>query len=259
MEASPFGLYSAGGCSVDTTGGIFAPIARRNATIPLKQTRTFQAASEDQTRFVIRVYEGEQQYVKKNNLLASFEVSNLPTPTNGSAHEVDVTVEVDENHHVKVYATHAPSNRNIGFELSDDVLLYDWATQFVGGSPGTLKLVEETVPWSPARCELSTAAVAIHLGIDCVCYSGRASTLPVSRSTAPTPPPKSSSPDPAQVELEKYASKVREVSTQLGDASNRALDFIKQGPQSNGVPPARAMPSVYHNRLMELRELCRFV
>lgn len=160
-EASTFGLYSAGGLSVETAGGIFVPIARRNATIPLKQTRTFQAASEDQTRFVIKVYEGEQQNVKKNNLLASFEVGNLPAPTNASAHDVEVTVEVDENHHVKVYATHAPSNRNIGFELSDDVLLYDWTTQFVGGSPGTLKLVEETVPWSPARCELTIAGLYI--------------------------------------------------------------------------------------------------
>jgi len=105
-------------------------------------------------------------------------------------------------------------------------------------------------------------AVVIHVDPNRVYYrSGRAATLPVSRSTAPTPPPKSSSPDPAQIELEKYANKVREVSTQLGDASNRALDFVKQGSQSNGtgVPPARAVPSVYHGRLMELRELCRLV
>lgn len=142
--------------------------------------------------------------------------------------------------------------------MSDDVLLYDWSTQFVGGSPGALKLVEETVPWSPARCEFR-AEELLCTWVNHVRYSGRANTLPVSRSTAPTPPPKSLSPDPAQVELEKYANKVRDVSNQLGDASNRALDFVKQGSQSNGVPPARAMPSAYHGRLMELHELCRLV
>ena len=140
-------MYSSGGPSVETAGGIFVPIARRNAILPLKQTRTFHVASEDQTRLVIRVYEGEQQYVKKNNLLAGFEVANLPVPTDldSPAHEVDVTVEVDGNHHAKVYATHTLSNRNIGFELSDDVLLYDWSTQFVGEGFGTLNLVENTV------------------------------------------------------------------------------------------------------------------
>lgn len=145
-------------CSVETGGGIFIPIAKKNSTLPLKQTRTFQTAEADQTRFVVRVFEGEQQFVKKNTLLASFEVPGLgefpPSPETGT-HDIDITVEVDENHYIKVYATHAPSNRNIGFELSDDVLMYDWSSQFVGGPPGTLKQTEQGVPWSPARCECS--------------------------------------------------------------------------------------------------------
>lgn len=142
--------------SVETVGGTFTPIARKNATLPLKQTRTFIASSEDQTRFIVKVHEGEQPFAKKNNLLASFEVANLPEQSaseGGGPHEIDVTVEVDENHHVKVYATHTPSNRNIGFEFCDDVLLYDWSTQFVTGPPGTLKVMEQGAPWSPARCK----------------------------------------------------------------------------------------------------------
>lgn len=136
-------------------GGVYVPIAKKNATLPLKQARTFSAASDDQTRFIVKVYEGEQPHVKKNTLLASFEVNNLPDQngTDEPAHEIDVTVEVDENHHIKVYATHAPSNRNIGFELSDDVLLYDWSAQFLAGHPGGLKVVDQSVPWSPARCK----------------------------------------------------------------------------------------------------------
>lgn len=130
------------------------PIAKRNSTLPLKQTRTFIAASNEQERFIVKVFEGEQGFVQKNSLLASFEVADLPdlSDSDGGPHEIDVTVEVDENHHVKVYATHTPSNRNIGFELSDDVLLYDWSTQFSVGPPGPLKVIEQGAPWSPARC-----------------------------------------------------------------------------------------------------------
>lgn len=144
---------------METAGGTFIPIARKNSTLPLKQTRTFVAASEEQTRFVVKVFEGEQTFIQKNYLLATFEVAGLPEPneSEGGPHEIDITVEVDENHHVKVYATHTPSNRNIGFELCDDVLLYDWSTQFVGGPPGSLKVIEKGAPWSPARCELIIA------------------------------------------------------------------------------------------------------
>lgn len=158
--------------SVEVFGGHFLPIARRNSVLPLKQTRTFTSATDDQNRFIVRIYEGESTIARKNTLLASFEVGGLQTPPQtpsqshhssirgGSSsseglHKIDVTVEVDVNHHVKVYATHTASNRNIGFELSDDVLLYDWSKQFVDGNPGPMKAMEDDVPWSPARCKLS--------------------------------------------------------------------------------------------------------
>ncbi|KAF8323828.1 HSP70-domain-containing protein [Clavulina sp. PMI_390] len=124
---------------VETLGGAFFPIARRNSPLPLKETRTFVSTHEEQTRFIVRVFEGDQGHITANTLLTSFEVTGIDSPmedgspppraANGAPHEIDVTVEVDENHQVKVYATHNPSNRNIGFELCDDVLLYDWSTQ----------------------------------------------------------------------------------------------------------------------------------
>lgn len=73
-------------------------------------------------------------------------------------------------------------------------------------------------------------------------------------------------PDASQIELERYARKLRDASVRLGDASTEALEFAKEGSSRNGsstpsvgVPPGRALPSSYHSRLMELRELCRFV
>lgn len=194
--------------------------------------------------------------------------------TSPSRSEIDVTVEVDENHHVKVYAKHAPSNRNIGFELDSSVVNYDWSTQLVGGSPGAIKLVQVAPTWSQAGCKwIHDHSPSIVLGCKSL-YLGRSSTIPVSRSTAPTPVSKSRSgsvsvtippPDTGRADLEKLANKIRDASVQLGDASNKALEFVKQAPP-NGLQNGRsrtsstfggAVPSPYFSRLMELRELCR--
>jgi molecular chaperone DnaK (HSP70) len=119
---------------VETAGGVFTPVIKRNSTVPTKRTETFTTSVDNQTRFVIRVYEGNDPRASHNTLLVAFQIDNIPPFPRGSdqdgKNQIEVTVEIDESHVAKVFAFHAPTNRSVGYEITDRILKFDWSKEF---------------------------------------------------------------------------------------------------------------------------------
>ncbi|KAF9516012.1 hypothetical protein BS47DRAFT_1327727 [Hydnum rufescens UP504] len=218
---------------VETAGGVFTPIVKRNSTVPTKRTETFTTSLDNQTRFVIRVYEGNDPRASHNTLLVAFQIDNIPPFPRGSdqdgKNQIEVTVEIDESHVAKVFAFHAPTNRSMGYEITDRILKFDWSKQFpdvATSAPGVI----------PARQQL-----------------GARGKRPAPRMPAapPTPLPITPPPD-GRKELETYANKLREVSLHLNQASANTLDALRQeAGHFNG-----SSPSVYADKLQDLKKLC---
>jgi heat shock 70kDa protein 1/2/6/8 len=66
----------------------------RNTSIPVKKTKRYSTAHDNQYGVMIRVYEGERPRATDNNLLGSFGLRCIPAPR---GHPFDVCFSIDEN------------------------------------------------------------------------------------------------------------------------------------------------------------------
>jgi len=67
----------------------------RNTTIPVKKTKKYFAAEDDQSNISFRVYEGERLKAIENNLLGLFNFSVPPAPRGHIPVEVCFSIDVD--------------------------------------------------------------------------------------------------------------------------------------------------------------------
>ena len=77
LDVTPFSL------GVETVGGVMTDLILRNSTIPCKKTMMIDSYADNQTSFLIQVYEGERQLTKDNNFLGKFELNGVPMRPKG--------------------------------------------------------------------------------------------------------------------------------------------------------------------------------
>ena len=87
---------------IETTGGVMAPIVRRNTLILTRQTKVFSTAVDNQPTVLVKVFQGEQPMTKDNHLLGEFELSGIPPAPRGM--QIEVTFEIDANGIVRISA-----------------------------------------------------------------------------------------------------------------------------------------------------------
>ena len=81
---------------VETLGGVMAPIISRNSPIPIKRSRMFTTAVDNQAVVGIHVLQGERELADKNRSLARFELMGI-NPAPRGVPRVEVSFSIDAN------------------------------------------------------------------------------------------------------------------------------------------------------------------
>ncbi|KAM0674247.1 hypothetical protein GVAV_002321 [Gurleya vavrai] len=88
---------------IETVGGIFSKIIKRNTTIPTKQTQIFTTSEDYHDEVEIKIFQGERPLVKHNKFLGEIKIKNIKPMKKGEP-RIEISFESDANGIYKVTA-----------------------------------------------------------------------------------------------------------------------------------------------------------
>jgi molecular chaperone DnaK len=102
---------------VETLGGVMAPIVERNTPIPIKRSRMFTTAVDNQSVVSIHVLQGERELAEGDRSLGRFELVGVPPARRGTP-RIEVSFEIDANGILSVSAKDAVTGRAQGMKVN---------------------------------------------------------------------------------------------------------------------------------------------
>ena len=88
---------------IETRGGVFTEMIKRNTSVPVSRTKTFTSTSDNQTQIEIHVLQGERPMAKDNISLGKFVLDGIEPVKRGEP-QITVSFDLDANGIVHVTA-----------------------------------------------------------------------------------------------------------------------------------------------------------
>jgi len=97
LDVTPLSL------GIETMGGVFTKLIKKNTTIPTKVSQTFSTADDNQPAVTVAIAQGEREFIKDNKRLGEFNLEGIePAPRGMPA--IEITLDIDANGILKVSA-----------------------------------------------------------------------------------------------------------------------------------------------------------
>ena len=81
---------------IETMGNVFDVVIEANTTIPMKKTKTYSTAAENQPSVEIHILQGERPMAKDNRAVGRFILDGIPPAPRGVP-QIEVTFDMDAN------------------------------------------------------------------------------------------------------------------------------------------------------------------
>jgi len=107
MDITPLSI------GIETADGSFDRLIKKNSYIPQKATKCFSTFSDNQPGVTIKIYEGEREIAKKNNLLGIFELVGLTKAKRGIP-LIEVICQINTDGIITVSATEKIKDKSSG-------------------------------------------------------------------------------------------------------------------------------------------------
>ena len=113
LDVTPFSL------GIETNKGEMFVFIPRNSTTPTKKTQILSTFNDNQTSFLVKIYEGERQLTKYNYHLGSFSLDGIPPMPRGQA-QIEITIDLDVNSIINVTAVEKSTGNNNKIVITND-------------------------------------------------------------------------------------------------------------------------------------------
>jgi molecular chaperone DnaK len=97
-DVAPFtlGVEVMGNANDQRVSGLFSPIIPRNCKVPVSRTESYFTTSDNQRSVNVRIFQGEDRFVRNNTFLDAYSVEGL-SPKPAGQESIDITFTYDIN------------------------------------------------------------------------------------------------------------------------------------------------------------------